>query len=195
METPLEQTRTHARNQLGNAGSHGMDHTELVTRLCRIIGNSEDADMDIFIPAALLHDIARPCEKEHRLPHEEKGAQMAETFLVSIHYNALLIPAICAAIRTHRFRSNKHPERLEAVILSGADKLDDLEAVGSARTVMRAAGHGGSMDDAVQHFHDKLLKLKDCMYTHAMREIAREPHAFLERFLAALAEETGNSFP
>lgn len=128
--------------QLGEAGSHGMDHTECVTRLCRVIGECEDANMDILIPAALLHDIAHPLEKERGLPHEAEGARMAETFLVSIHYNSCLIPAICAAIRTHRFRSDEKPESPEAKILSDADKLDALGAVGIARTFMRAAEHG-----------------------------------------------------
>ncbi|MDO9326213.1 MAG: HD domain-containing protein, partial [Methanoregula sp.] len=81
METPVELIRRYARNQLGEAGSHGMDHTERVTRLCRIIGQREHADMDILIPAALLHDIARPREKEQGLPHEAEGAKMAEIFL------------------------------------------------------------------------------------------------------------------
>lgn len=193
METPVEQIRTYAREELGESGSHGMDHTERVTRLCRMIGQREGADMDILIPAALLHDIARPLEKEQGLPHEEEGARMAEAFLISIHYNSRFIPAISAAIRTHRFRSHEPPGSLEARILSDADKLDALGAIGIARTFMRAAEHGGSMDDAVLHFHDKLLKLKDRMYTDAGREIARERHAFLERFLAALAEETDTS--
>ncbi|MEI7857743.1 MAG: HD domain-containing protein [Methanomicrobiales archaeon] len=193
METPVEQIRKYAWSQLGEAGSHGMDHTERVTRLCRIIGPREDADMDILIPAALLHDIARPLEKERGLPHEAEGARMAEVFLVSIHYNSYLIPPICAAIRTHRFRSQERPESPEAKILSDADKLDALGAVGIARTFMRAAEHGGNMDDAVLHFHDKLLKLKGLMYTETGRTIANERHALLELFLKALAEETDNS--
>ncbi len=195
METPLEQIRTYARSRLGEAGSHGMDHTERVTRLCRMIGQREGVDMDILIPAALLHDIARPLEKEQGLPHEEEGARMAEDFLASIHYNPHLIPEICSAIRTHRFRSHEQPVSLESRILSDADKLDALGAVGIARTFMRVAEHSGSMDDAVLHFHDKLLKLKDRMYTDAGGKIASKRHAVLETFLNELAEETDTSLP
>lgn len=193
METSVKQIRRYAKSQLGESGSHGMDHTERVTRLCRIIGQHEGADMDILIPAALLHDIARPLEKEQGLSHETEGARMAEAFLVSIHYDSCLIPQICAAIRTHRFRSSEKPGSPEAKILSDADKLDALGAVGIARTFMRAAEHGGNMNDAVMHFHDKLLKLKDLMYTDSGREIANERHALLELFLKVLTEETDNS--
>ena len=195
MDTPIEKIRIHARSVLGEAGSHGMDHTERVTRMCRIIGEREHADMDILIPAALLHDIARPLEKEQGLPHEVEGAQMAETYLASTGYNPALIPAISAAIRTHRFRSDERPESPEAKILSDADKLDAMGAVGIARTFMRAAEHGGDIDDAVMHFHNKLLKLQDLMYTKTGRDIASERHAFLVTFLKALARETDYSFP
>jgi uncharacterized protein len=172
-----------------------MDHTERVTRMCGVIGDREQADREILIPAALLHDIGRPLEKEKGIPHEIQGALMAESYLVSIHYNPALIPAISAAIRTHRFRSDEQPESPEAKILSDADKLDALGAVGIARTFMRAAEHGGDIGDAVVHFHEKLLKLKELMYTDTGRDLATERHAFLVTFIAELEHETDGSFP
>ncbi len=195
MDSLFEKIRGYARIELGIAGSHGMDHTDRVTRMCRIIGEREDAVMDILIPAALLHDIARPLEKEKGVPHEAEGARMAEMYLASICYNPVLIPAISAAIRTHRFRTDERPAGPEAKILSDADKLDALGAVGIARTFMRAAEHGGDIDDAVWHFHDKLLKVPDLMYTRTGRDIAAERHAFLVTFLNELARETDIVFP
>jgi uncharacterized protein len=190
MDEPIEKIRRYVRSVLGAAGSHGMDHTERVTHLCCMIGQCENADLDILIPAALLHDIARPREKEEGLPHEAEGARMAEVYLASINYNPVLIPAISAAIRTHRFRSDDRPESREAKILSDADKLDAMGAVGIARTFMRAAEHGGDINDAVIHFHDKLLKLKDLMYTETGREFAQKRHAILTTFIKDLEEET-----
>jgi uncharacterized protein len=187
--------RSYAGEQLGQAGSHGMDHTERVTRMCRIIGEQEHADMDILIPAALLHDIARPLEKEKGLPHEIEGARMAEEFLLATGYDRNLIPAITAAIRTHRFSAGEDPETKEARVLSDADKLDAMGAVGIARTFMRAAEHGGDIDDAVFHFHDKLLKLKDLMYTETGRKIALLRHAQLVAFLDALENERADTGP
>jgi len=195
MNEPIEKIRRYVRSELGAAGSHGMDHTERVTHLCRIIGQCEHADLDILIPAALLHDIARPLEKEKGLPHEAEGARMAEVYLASVNYNPVLIPAICAAIRTHRFRSDDKPETREAKILSDADKLDAMGAVGIARTFMRAAEYGGDITDAVAHFHDKLLKLKDLMYTETGRDIAQKRHAILITFLQDLEQETDSSLP
>lgn len=189
-EDGFGEIRRYARDLLGDHGSHGFDHTLRVTRLCIIIGKREGADLRILVPAALLHDIARPLEKEQGLPHEIEGARMAEAFLQSVGYDPVRIPAITAAIRTHRFRSDNRPESREAEILSDADKLDAMGATGIARTFMRAAEHGGDIGDAVSHFHDKLLKLNGMMYTETGRELAADRHALLVQFLDALAMET-----
>lgn len=191
MTDNFEIIRNHAESVLGRSGSHGMDHTERVFRLCRQIGNEEGADMRVLLPAALLHDIARPLEKEQGLPHESEGARMAEEFLVSIGYDTSLIPAITAAVRTHRFTTGDDPQAPEAKILSDADKLDAMGASGIARTFIRAGEHGGGIDDAVAHFNEKLLKLKDGMYTVTGRRIAAERHAILVSFLEALEQERG----
>jgi len=179
-------------------GSHGLDHTGRVTRSCIAIGREEGADMAILIPAALLHDIGRPAERERGVPHEAEGAMMAEAFLRSIGYDESLIPAIAGAIRTHRFRSAEVPATPEARILSDADKLDALGAVGLARTFMRAGEHGGGVQDAVDHVHGKLLELRGLMYTETGRRIAGERHAFLMDFMEELDRERdreGEPFP
>jgi len=189
MDPVFERIHEHVRTVLGPAGSHGLDHIERVTSMCRRIGQEEGADMAILIPAALLHDIARPLERDRGLRHEREGARMAEEFLTSLPYPPECIPAIAHAIRAHRFRSSERPATLEARILSDADKLDAMGAIGIARTFMRAAEHHGTMEDAISHFHDKLLNLSGLMYTDTAREIAAERHALLSRYLAALEEE------
>ena len=189
MDPVMLKIRNHARTIMSAGGSHGFDHVGRVTSLCMRIGREEGADMAILIPAALLHDIARPLEKEQGIPHEMEGARMAEEFLASIGYDASAIPAIAAAIRTHRFRSEEKPVSREARILSDADKLDALGAVGIARTFMRAGEHGTLITDGIEHFHEKLLRLHGLMYTETARQIAHERHAFLSQFLNRLAEE------
>lgn len=188
-----ETIHNYVRSVLNRPGSHGLDHVERVTVLCEVLGREEQADLRILLPAALLHDIARPREKECGLPHEQEGARIAGEYLASIGYDPARIPAIAAAIRTHRFRSAEKPVTLEARILSDADKLDALGAVGIARTFMRAGEHGTTMTDAIDHFHEKLLKLTDLMYTKTAQRMARERQAFLLSFLDRFREETGTS--
>ena len=189
MDEKIDTMRNYVNGVMHQPGSHGLDHVLRVEFLCEIIGKEEHADMRVLIPAALFHDIARPLEKEKGIPHEEAGALMAERFLRSIRYDEERIPKITHAIRTHRYRSPEKPETREAWILSDADKLDAMGAVGIARTFIRAGEHRGEIRDAVDHMHDKLLKLRSLMYTGTAKKIAEERHRFLGVFLQELTGE------
>ncbi len=190
MDEKVRQIRNHVIAAYREKGSHGLDHILRVTRLCERIGKEEQADMAVLIPAALFHDIARPNEKASGLSHEEEGARVAEAYLRSIGYDPQRIPLIAAAIRTHRYRSPEKPETPEAKILSEADKLDAMGATGIARTFLRAGEHRGEIRDAREHIDEKLLKLKDLMYTAAAKRIAEERHSFLLFFARTLDDET-----
>ncbi|MFT4095105.1 MAG: hypothetical protein QM640_15845 [Niabella sp.] len=80
--------------------------------------------------------------------------------------------------------------------MQDADRLDAIGAVGIAR----AFAFGGSKlheiynpdkpeQTAVQHFYDKLLKLKDLMHTDATKRIAAPCHRFMEMFLETFYAE------
>jgi len=189
MQNEIDAMLEHVRTVLQGSGAHGFDHTLRVVRLSEEIGAREGADMDILIPAALFHDIARPLEERTGALHEEEGARMAEAYLRSIGYPEDRIAAIAHAVRAHRYSTGIDPATLEARVLSDADNLDAMGAVGIARTFIRAGEHGGGIADATAHFHDKLLNLRDLMYTKTAREIAAKRHALLVAFLAALEEE------
>ncbi|WP_342678864.1 HD domain-containing protein [Methanofollis sp. UBA420] len=189
MHTTDDEIQAYVETTLKNSGSHGLDHTLRVTALCREIGLAEGADMRVLVPAALLHDIARPQEEETGVPHEEEGARIAEEYLGAIGYDAALVPAVSHAIRAHRYSTGAAPATLEAKVLSDADKLDAMGAVGLARTFLQAGERGGGIPDAVDHIHEKLLKLKGLVYTQTARALAEERHAFLSDFVGALEDE------
>lgn len=73
--------------------------------------------------------------------------------------------------------------------------LDAIGAIGIARAFTYGGGHGRSICDSgdanstVQHFHDKLFKLKDLMQTKTAREIAAQRDAFMHEFVDRLAQE------
>jgi len=190
MDEAIENIRRFVKDSFSDRGSHGLDHVLRVASLCELIGREEHADRKILIPAALFHDIGRPEEKDRGIPHEEAGARIADNYLRGAGYAEDDIGQIVHAIRTHRYRSQKRPETLEAQILSDADKLDAMGAVGIARTFLRAGEHNGGIKDAVDHMHDKLLKLTDLMYTGTAKRLAGERHRFLCMYLEHLALET-----
>lgn len=179
----------YVRTALRESGAHGFDHTGRVVRLCEQLGAREGADMAVLIPAALFHDIARPLEEETGVPHEEEGARIAAAYLRSVRCPEDRIAGIVHAIRAHRYSSGIAPETLEARVLSDADNLDAMGAVGIARTFAQSGERGTGIQDAADHIRTKLLNLKGRMYTKTAREIAGERHALLVAFLAALEEE------
>jgi len=190
MDEDITKVRIFVMDRLGVHGAHGLDHTIRVTAVCERIGRNEGADMKVLISSALLHDIARPLEETQGIPHEQEGARIAEEFLASISYSPLQIQRVVHAILAHRYRSTKVPETLEAMILSDADKIDAMGAVGIARAFMTAGERSGEMQDAMHHIDEKLLKLKALMYTKTGQEIAHERHQFLERFREIYIIET-----
>lgn len=189
MDKKIDTIRHYVKSVFRQPGSHGLDHVLRVVYLCEVIGKEENADMMVLLPAALFHDIARPMEREKGMPHEEAGARMAERYLRSIQYDEESIQKITHAIRTHRYRSIEKPETLEARILSDADKLDAMGAVGIARTFIRAGEHSGEIRDAMDHIHNKLLNLHGLMYTETAKKLAEERHRYLCVFLETLTDE------
>jgi uncharacterized protein len=185
--------REYVKTAFQQSGSHGFDHVLRVTSLCEIIGAREHADLNILIPAALFHDIARHLEEKDGTLHEVAGAQIAEQYLKSIQYDEELIKGISHAIQCHRYRTEKQPVTREAQILSDADKLDAMGAVGIARTFLQAGERGGIITDGIGHIEEKLLKLHDLLYTDSAREIAKRRHRLLEVFYNNLTDEMSYS--
>lgn len=187
--TEIKNILAFVENFTGQSGSHGLSHTLRVTRLCAEIGEAEGADMKVLIPAALFHDVARPLEKKTKIPHEEEGARIAEEYLRTSGFDEPCISAIVHSIRSHRYSTGEKPKTLEAKVLSDADKLDAMGAIGIARAFMQAGEHGDGINDAISHLHEKLLKLNELMYTNAAKELAKERHELLKNFADELEDE------
>ena len=69
------------------------------------------------------------------------------------------------------------------MIVQDADRLDAMGAIGIARTFAYGGKHSRSLDSSIDHFHEKLLLLKDGLNTAKAREMAAPRHAFLEEFI------------
>jgi len=186
----IELTRQYARHFFEREGTHGFSHTERVFNLCLHIGKDEGADLEVLALAALLHDVARPLESAGKVEdHAAEGARIARHFLRSIGYPEVKAEAVAHAIEAHRFSRGPEPRTLEAKILSDADKLDAMGAIGIARVFMYSGEHGRSIEDSLAHFEEKILKLKDLMYTETARRLAEERHRFTEEFIERIRRE------
>lgn len=186
----LERTREYAKHFFEREGTHGFSHVERVFNLCMHIGKEEGADLEILGLAALLHDIARPLESAGRVEdHAVEGARIARHFLRSLGYPEERIEAVAHAIEAHRFSRGPEPQTLEAKILSDADKLDAIGAIGIARVFMYSGEHGRDIEASLRHFEEKILKLKNLMYTETAKKMAEERHRFTEQFIERIRRE------
>jgi uncharacterized protein len=178
---------------------HDKFHTERVFNLAVRIGGEERADLDVIRASALLHDIARALEDEGKVrDHAVEGAKMARKILEELDFPEEKIGQVAYCIEVHRFRDGVKPDSLEAKILQDADRLDVIGAIGVARVFTRSGWENLPIHDpstppkerydgqsltAVNHIHEKLLKIKDALNTDTAKRIAEERHKFVEEYL------------
>ena len=168
------------------ADGHDAEHTlRVYTNAMRIAQAEGSCDMEIVGLSALLHDA-----DDDKLFQTENNAN-ARTFLEEICIPQNQIDQICQVINAVSFSKNrgKHPETIEGKIVQDADRLDAIGAVGIARTFSYGGHKGRPLTDTIQHFHDKLLLLKDEMNTETAKQMAESRHQFLINFLNELEKE------
>ena len=169
-----------------NADGHDFNHSIRVYENARNIAAGYPAcDRLVVSLAALLHDV-----DDHKLFSTENN-QNARAFLQSQSIRQDEIECICTVINAVSFSKNrgKRPESLEGQIVQDADRLDAIGAIGIARTFAFGGKNGRSIESSLQHFHDKLLLLKDEMNTEEAKRIAEIRHSYMEGFLTEMQEE------
>ena len=121
-------------------GGHDFDHVLRVLALAIRIAEAEGADLHVVGTAALLHDIG---EADGRKDHHLRGASMARELLSGEPPE--FVDAVAHAIEAHRFRAEPGPRTPEAQIVSDADKLDAIGAIGIARVFAYAGARGTAL--------------------------------------------------
>lgn len=191
---------------------HDWEHTLRVRRLALQIHDREgNGDRLVIELASLLHDVAD--SKFHR-GDENLGGRIATRFLEENGLDQRRIRTIREIIDQVSFKHLAGPGTArsdEFMIVQDADRLDALGAIGIARAFSYGGYKGRKMHDpripvrtyktsdeykrsdapTINHFYEKLLKLKDRMNTETGRAIAEERHRFMELFLEHFLKEWG----
>ena len=182
----------------GDGSGHDFDHTMRVYRMALKIAEQEGAAVKVVSLAALLHDVddrkisPETCEKKER----------AVSFLRKNGADEELIGQVVQAISEISFsEGNGKPSTLEGMCVQDADRLDAIGAIGIARAFAFGGSRNRRMYDpegldqgsTIQHFYDKLLKLKDRMNTAAGKELAVQRDAWLRAFLEEFYAEAEGS--
>ncbi|MRH42461.1 HD domain-containing protein [Aquibacillus halophilus] len=171
---------------------HDYFHMKRVASMAKKIAKMESADAFIAESAAWLHDIGD--KKLFNKP--EDAIDDMYLFLRNINFSGSEIKQIDNIIRYISFSAgHKKPLTIEGQIVQDADRLDAIGAIGIARTFAYGASNqqliysDDSDSTSIQHFHDKLLLLKDLMNTNTGKLIAKERHQFMESFLKQFYSE------
>ncbi|WP_379153874.1 HD domain-containing protein [Paenibacillus sp. sgz5001063] len=199
----IVESENFAKEQLGqDQTGHDWFHTDRVRNMAALIAEMEQADVLICTVAALLHDVA----DEKLNPSKEAGLAKVHNWLKEHLNDEEQIRHIMQIIETMSFSGGGGVpmSTLEGRVVQDADRLDALGAIGITRVMVFSGAKGRPVYDpdipprdeslqkeyrdyskgtAINHFYEKLLKLKDLMNTSYGRKLAEERHEFMLSFL------------
>jgi uncharacterized protein len=173
-------------------GSHDFNHIMRVLGLAHLIYSEitdtpndrppaePKLDLHIITLAALLHDVG---DKKYLQPGQD-GKTLVRDVLLNFDVERDLAISVQAIVLGVSYSSEiKDPTSVlalikkypELAVVQDADRLDAIGAVGIGRTfTFGGAKSARDMGETIQHFEDKLLKLKGMMKTAPGVRIARE---------------------
>lgn len=204
----IQETILFVKNILENdASGHDWYHIERVHKLAVALCEKEGGNRFIIEMAALLHDVA----DEKLNESEEAGMKKVTDWLTKLEVEQADMAHIVHIIANMSYKGGHggKVETLEGKIVQDADRLDALGAIGIARTFAYGGAKGRLMydpkvppresmtkeeyrksnDPSLNHFYEKLLKLKDLMNTAAGKKEAEVRHRYMEEFIEQFMKE------
>lgn len=184
-----------AEKMLGNSFAHGFPHVLRVRKLSWKIVRAERLQVDPLVLelAVILHDTGRKLGD----PHAKYSAYLAEGFLREKRLCKEKIDIIVNAILYHSYsyarKRGIKPLSIEAKVLSDADKLDALGTVGFLRVFLHGYEYGRSYEDSLQHFDEKIFRLKELLHFEYSRRLAEKLEERTMTIIRWLEEEVSDN--
>jgi uncharacterized protein len=170
--------------------AHDILHVKRVVANAKMLASYSNANLDIVVPAAWLHDfINLPKDHPNRKIASRMSADEAVAFLHDINYPKELLNAIHHAILAHSFSAQINATTVEAKVVQDADRLDGLGAVGIYRLFTVAAQMNRSLEDSKLHVEEKLRVVAATMQTPIGLSKALERMKFIDLYLEQLKNE------
>ena len=186
---------------------HDCFHTFRVYKMATNIAIKEKANLEIVQLAALLHDV----DDIKLSPETYANKDKARSFLIANHIDEMTVEAICRIIDEISYRGNDSviPATIEGKCVQDADRLDAIGAIGIARAFAYGGNHNRVMHDpdekpnldmnaeeyrnhistTINHFYEKLFKLKDLMNTDMAKMIAQNRECYMKAYIAEFMDE------
>ena len=166
-----------------NEPGHDFSHIIRVRNMALLL--SKDYKSDIFLVEllALLHDV-----EDHKL----NSGNSVSSFLDTLDLDSDLKEKILYILP--RLSFSKYPTLpngfpIEGKIVSDADRLDAIGAMGIARAFSYGGSHNRSFEETLKHFDEKLLVLDQYLYLEKSKEIALERMKLLREFYEEFKRE------
>lgn len=173
------------------------------------ISEIEGGNIQVIETAALVHDLVddkffNPASTKKEIDIKLKSLSFEQNDIDHILH-------IISSISFSQELDGSSFDSLEFRIVQDADRLDAIGAIGIART-FSYGGHKGrefynpetpfekvsskqkyrkSTTPTINHFYEKLLKLKEMMKTSTGKTMAKERHDFMELYLEHFFNEWG----
>ncbi|CAN6310709.1 unnamed protein product [Urochloa humidicola] len=204
------------REMGGRDASHDAAHAlrvrDLALSLAAEEGLSAPGRLLTVELAALLHDVGDYKYTKNNV--EDMSA--VEKFLEEVGLEEWQKDEIVSIIKGMGFKNEISKKSiseptLEFAIVQDADRLDAIGAIGIARCFTYGGSKNSALHDprilprdnlskekymskeekqtSINHFHEKLFRLKDMMKTEAGKRRAEKRHKFMEDFVAEFYEE------
>lgn len=177
-----------------DASGHDFFHIQRVVLNAKKICRTEQADEQLVMLAAWLHDVG-----DYKLHNGiDRSEELITGLLKKENADNLIIEKVVKIVSEVSFSKGNKPGSIEAKIVQDADRLDAIGAIGIARCFAYGGSSGNLIynpdnlsknSSSIQHFYDKLLILKNLMNTETARSIAEKRHQFMELYLEEFYSE------
>ena len=210
MDKRIEYIQSEVKRTLQHAEcGHDYSHAIRVMHNAEQIAESEGGDLVTIQAAALLHDVS---DEKFSNGNTVIGLKLTENILKKAKFKSAEIAKIIEIIQNISYKGGFNTSRvpsIECAIVQDADRLDAIGAIGIARAFhyggyknrelynpeiepqdfSNAEEYRNSNGTTINHFYEKLLKLKYLMNTPTAKEMAQPRHEFLEQFLEQFLKE------
>lgn len=212
-KTILAAAEKYARSIIGaNTNGHDWHHIERVRNMAARIARAEKVDP--FLPElmALLHDLHD--RKVVGYGKEKQALAATRRWLAGQPVSPVQLAEVMYVITHQSYAASgitgKKLSSPAGRIMQDADRLDAIGALGIARCFVFSGERGNLIYDpaipprqrqftvqeykqdrntAINHFYEKMLKLKDLMNTRTGKRIAQRRHTYMKKFLAEFFAE------
>lgn len=183
---------------------HDFTHIERVIENALVINKIEKEDESLVTILALVHDL-----------YDEKFNQNINIeiefrkLVQSLNLDLDQIKLLTNDLINFGFKGGFNKPLLSKIgqIVSDADRLDAIGAIGIARTMMYGnilynkekhrplaskEEYRNLNRPIMYHFYDKLFKIKDLMFTETGKKLALQRHEFMVQYVQQLKSEIGD---